>query len=118
MSHMHLPVISHKGSGGTSMKRQKENRIKFLETILESCLVLRQDLACPCLLSAKITGMNTPGASLSFFCLNIYPWQVLNSDPSASASQILGSKECATTMPSPISEGGFVFILLLTIQTA
>lgn len=66
MNHMHLPVISHKGSGGTSMKRQKENRIKFLETILESCLVLRQDLACPCLLSAKITGMNTPGASLSF----------------------------------------------------
>lgn len=97
------------------MKRQKENHIKFLETILESCLVLRQDLACLCLLSAKITGMNTPGASLS---LNIYPWQVLNSDPSASASQILGLKECATTMFSPISEGGFVFILLLTIQTA
>lgn len=48
------------------MKRRKENRIKFLETILESCLVSRQDLACPCHLSAKITGMNTPGASLSF----------------------------------------------------
>lgn len=71
MSHMHLPVISLKGSRGSSMKRQKENRIKFLETILESCLVLRQDLACLCLLSAKIIGMNTPGAS-EFCFVSIY----------------------------------------------
>lgn len=45
---------------------RQEDLIKFLETVPESCLLLKQSLACLCLLSAKITGMNTPGTFLSF----------------------------------------------------
>lgn len=48
------------------MWKGRRKLIKLLETVLKNSLLLRQSLACLCLLSAKITGMNTPRIFRSF----------------------------------------------------